>query len=151
MSAKLWQVLRAWQLEQLRSKDQILEAYLNLAPYGGNVLGAEAAAQWFYGKHATDLSLGEASLLAGLPQSPNRFRPDRHPNEARIRRQFVLRRMQELGMITASQSTAAAAEPLPTTSTRRTSSAPHAAWLALHKRPLGGRTTIDLTRQQAVE
>ena len=151
LSAKLWQVLRAWQLEQLRSKDQILEAYLNLAPYGGNVLGAEAAAQWFYGKHATDLSLGEASLLAGLPQSPNRFRPDRHPNEARIRRQFVLRRMQELGMITASQSTAAAAEPLPTTSTRRTSSAPHAAWLALHKRPLGGRTTIDLTRQQAVE
>lgn len=151
LTAKLWQVLRAWQLERLRSKDQILEAYLNLAPYGGNVLGAEAAAQWFYGKHATDLSLGEAALLAGLPQSPNRFRPDRHPTEARIRRQFVLRRMRELDMITAAQADAAAAEPLPATSTRRISSAPHAAWLALQKRPRGGRTTIDLTMQRAVE
>ncbi len=151
VAAKLWQVLRAWQLEKLRSKDQILEAYLNLAPYGGNVLGAEAAAQWFYGKQAIDLSLGEAALLAGLPQSPNRFRPDRHPAEARIRRQFVLRRMRELGMITTAQADAAAAEPLPTASIKRTSSAPHAAWLALQKRPLGGRTTIDLSRQRAVE
>ncbi len=151
LTAKLWQVLRAWQLEQLRSKDQILEAYLNLAPYGGNVLGAEAAAQWFYGKHATDLSLGEAALLAGLPQSPNRFRPDRHPVEARIRRQFVLRRMRELGMITTAQAHAAASEPLPTTSAKRLSAAPHAAWLALQKRPLGGRTTIDLSQQRAVE
>lgn len=150
-SAKLWQVLRAWQLERLRTKDQILEAYLNLAPYGGNVLGAEAAAQWFYGKHAADLSLGEAALLAGLPQSPNRFRPDRHPDEAGLRRQFVLRRMKELGMITAAQADAAASEPLPTGASRRMSAAPHAAWLALQKRPLGGRTTIDLPKQRAVE
>ena len=151
LSAKLWQVLRSWQLEQLRSKDQILEAYLNLAPYGGNVLGAEAAAQWFYGKRAADLSLGEAALLAGLPQSPNRFRPDRHPAQARIRRQFVLRRMQELGLITANQAHAAASESLPATSTKRVSAAPHAAWLALQKRPLGGRTTIDLSLQRTVE
>ena len=150
-SSKLWQMLRAWQLEKLRSKDQILAAYLNLAPYGGNVLGAEAASQRFYGKHAADLSLGEAALLAGLPQSPNRFRPDRHPKEARIRRQFVLRRMNELGMITATQVSAAEAEPLPTMSAPRTSAAPHAAWLALKRRPLGGRTTIDLMKQQAVE
>lgn len=151
LSAKLWQILRAWQLERLRTKDQILEAYLNLAPYGGNVLGAEAAAQWFYGKHAADLSLGEAALLAGLPQSPNRFRPDRHPDEAGLRRQFVLRRMRELGMVTAAQADAAASEPLPTGSSRRMSAAPHAAWLALQKRPLGGRTTIDLPKQRAVE
>lgn len=151
LSAKLWQILRAWQLERLRTKDQILEAYLNLAPYGGNVLGAEAAAQWFYGKHAADLSLGEAALLAGLPQSPNRFRPDRHPDEAGLRRQFVLRRMKEQGMITASQADTAASEPLPTGTSRRMSAAPHAAWLALQKRPLGGRTTIDLPKQRAVE
>lgn len=150
-SAKLWQMLRAWQLERLRTKNQILEAYLNLAPYGGNVLGAEAAAQWFYGKHAADLSLGEAALLAGLPQSPNRFRPDRHPDEAGLRRQFVLRRMKELKIITAAQADAAASEPLPTGSSRRMSAAPHAAWLALQKRPLGGRTTIDLPKQRAVE
>ena len=150
-SAKLWQVLRAWQLERLRSKDQILEAYLNLAPYGGNILGVEAASQWLYGKHAADLSLGEAALLAGLPQSPNRFRPDRHPDEARVRRQFVLRRMRELGMITTAQADAAAAEPLPTATATHTFAAPHAAWLALQKRPLGGRTTIDLSQQRAVE
>lgn len=151
VSHKLWQILRAWQLEQLRSKDQILTAYLNLVPYGGNVLGAEAAAQWFYGKHARDLSLGEAALLAGLPQSPNRFRPDRFPAAAQIRRQFVLRRMRELGLITPAQATAAAAEPLPSPPPRRNSAAPHAAWFALQQRPLGGRTTIDLARQRAVE
>lgn len=151
VSAKLWQVLRAWQLERLQSKDQILEAYLNLAPYGGNILGVEAAAQWLYGKHAADLSLGEAALLAGLPQSPNRFRPDRHPDEARIRRQFVLRRMRELGMITAAQVASATAEPLPATSIPRQSAAPHAAWLALRKRPRGGRTTIDRSMQHAAE
>ena len=151
VSHKLWQILRAWQLERIRSKDEILTAYLNLVPYGGNVLGAEAAAQWFYGKHASDLSLGEAALLAGLPQSPNRFRPDRYPAAAQIRRQFVLRRMRELGMITAPQAAVAAAEPLPSTPPRRTSAAPHAAWFALQQRPLGGRTTIDLSRQRTVE
>ncbi|MDB5385559.1 MAG: pbpC, partial [Planctomycetaceae bacterium] len=151
ISAKLWQMLRAWQLEKLRSKDQILAAYLNLAPYGGNVQGAEAASRWFFDKSAKDLSLGEAALLAGLPQSPNRFRPDRHLEEARTRRQFVLRRMTELGLITPEQADQAAAEPLPKSRTRPSGAAPHAAWLALARRPQGGRTTIDLIKQKCVE
>jgi penicillin-binding protein 1C len=151
VSAKLWQVFRAWQLEKLRSKDQILAAYLNLAPYGGNIQGAEAAARWFFDKSAKDLSLGEAALLAGLPQSPNRFRPDRHLDEARTRRQFVLRRMTELGYISAEQAENAAVEPLPRIKSRPVPAAPHAAWHALSRRPQGGRTTIDLTRQKRVE
>lgn len=151
VSAKLSQMLRAWQLERLRSKDQILAAYLNLAPYGGNVQGAEAASRWFFDKSAKELSLGEAALLAGLPQSPNRFRPDRHLEVARTRRQFVLRRMTELGLISLEQADQAAAEPLPGQRTKTSVAAPHAAWLALSKRPLGGKTTIDLARQKTTE
>jgi len=151
LSAKLWQILRAWQLEQLRSKDEILSAYLNLATYGGNVQGAESASRWFFDKSAKDLSLGEAALLAGLPQSPNRFRPDRHLDDARVRRQFVLRRMVELGMISSTQADQAAQESIPAKRAASSRGAPHAAWLALRKRPQGGRTTLDLILQKRVE
>jgi penicillin-binding protein 1C len=151
VSAKMWQMLRAWQLERLRSKDQILAAYLNIAPYGGNVQGAEAASRWYFDKSPKDLTLGEAALLAGLPQSPNRFRPDRHLEQARTRRQFVLRRMTEVGLISVDQAEQAALEPLPTARTKYPDAAPHAAWLALSKRPQGGTTTIDLARQKRVE
>lgn len=151
LRAKLWQILRAWQLEKLRSKDQILAAYLNLASYGGNVQGAEAAARWFFDKSAKDLSLGEAALLAGLPQSPNRFRPDRQMEQARTRRQFVLRRMAEQGMISTSAAEQAGLEPIPLPAPRKSTAAPHAAFHALRSSSQGTRTTIDLTVQQRVE
>lgn len=150
LCAKAYQAFRAWQLEARLSKDEILAAYLNLAPYGGNIRGAEAAARLYFGKPAADLSLGEAALLAGLPQSPARYRPDRHAEAARDRRAVVLARMRARGMIDAVQEAAAQREPVPTA--RRTlPPAPHAAWMALQRRPGGARTTLRSALQAEVE
>lgn len=141
--AKIVEAFRALQLERIRGKRQILDVYLNLAPYGRNIRGVEAASQAYFGKRAADLSLGEAALLAGLPQSPSRYRPDRWPAPARARRDHVLRRMRELGMITERQASLAGAESLILVEEKSPTAAPHAAWLALQRRPAGGRTTID--------
>jgi penicillin-binding protein 1C len=150
-SAKLVEAFRALQLERLREKSSLLETYLNIAPYGGNLRGVEAAARAYFGKSAADLSLGEAALLAGLPQSPARYRPDRHPATASARRLTVLRRMAELGQITPEQEAVAAAEPVVVRNEPPAWPAPHAAVLALGRRPTGGRTCIDLDLQREVE
>ena len=96
---KLSEAARAWQADEYLSKDEILRAYLNLAPYGGNLNGVEAASRRYFGKSAKELSLSEAALLAGIPQSPSRLRPDRNPETAKRRRDKVLDRMCLEGMI----------------------------------------------------
>lgn len=93
LGAKIIEAFRALQLEELRTKDEILAGYLNLAPYGGNIVGAEAASRAWFGKRARDLTIAEAALLAGLPQAPSRLRPDRFPQRALARRNYVLRQM----------------------------------------------------------
>lgn len=97
------EAIRAMKIEMSRDKMWIVSQYLNRAPFGSNLVGIEAAAQGWFGKSAKDLGLGEASLLAGLVQSPGRLRPDRHMDRALKRREYVLWRMQELGMITQEQ------------------------------------------------
>ena len=149
--AKIAESFRALQLERLRSKDDILEAYLNLAPYGRNFRGVQAASLAWFGRPASELTLSEAALLAGLPQSPARYRPDRHPDRAKARRNVVLYRMLETGVITHAQWQQAVAEPVILRPAPRQIHAPQAAWLALHRRPLGGRTTIHATLQNNVE
>lgn len=100
--AKSRQMLRALQLEWHLSKREILTLYLNEAPMGGMVEGVEMAAQSYLGKSARDLSQAEAALLAALPQSPSRLRPDRHPAQAQAARDKVLDRLQAQGVWTAS-------------------------------------------------
>ena len=90
---KLRQVLRALQLEAYLSKRQILTLYLERAPFGGTIEGVEAASWAYLGKPAARLSHAEAALLAVLPQSPSRLRPDRSPEAARKARDKVLARM----------------------------------------------------------
>lgn len=113
LSTKIAELFLATQMERLYSKDQILEQYLNRAPFGGNFIGAEAAARKYFGKHARDLSIAEAALLAGLPQSPTRHRPDIHPGSARARRTYVLERMLDLGSISHDQFLEAQQAPIP--------------------------------------
>ena len=150
--AKLIEAFRALQLEQQRSKPEIMAGYLNLIPCGGNLRGVEAASQAYFGKSAAELSLAEAALLAGLPQSPNRFAPDRHPNAAKIRRNAVLNRMLELGDITQSQHDDAMDEPIIAHSRAlKPAVATHAAWMALAQQPTGGRTAINIDLQREVE
>ena len=95
---KAKQLLRALQLEVHLSKQQILQLYLERAPFGGTIEGVEAASWAYLGKPALQLSQAEAALLAVLPQSPSRLRPDRHPEAARMARDKVLQRMATLGV-----------------------------------------------------
>ena len=93
---KVKELILAIQVERAYEKDQILEMYLNEIPYGGTAYGIESAANLYFGKKAAELDLAEASLLAGLPQSPSRYSPyGSQPELARVRQAEVLRRMVE--------------------------------------------------------
>ncbi|HEX4797290.1 MAG TPA: penicillin-binding protein 1C [Humisphaera sp.] len=109
---KLMQTIRARQIEKRASKQQILVEYLNRAPFGGNIGGAGAASWRYFGRPCAQLSLSEAALLAGLPQAPNRLRPDRFPAKAQARRDHVLDRMFICGMIDRRQLDEAKGEPV---------------------------------------
>jgi penicillin-binding protein 1A len=94
-------------MEDQRSKDWILTRYLNTASYGTNegatAIGVEAAAQTYYSKHADDLTLPEAAMIAGLPQAPSQYNPLLNPRAALARRNEVLQAMEQQGKITASE------------------------------------------------
>ena len=112
MRGKLGQMFSALRLERGADKGQILETYLNTAPYGGNLVGAEAASRRWFGKPASELVLSEAALLAGMPKSPTALNPLRHPERALARRNLVLAQMREAGFIDAAERQQAAAAPL---------------------------------------
>ncbi|MFA5167261.1 MAG: penicillin-binding protein 1C [Candidatus Omnitrophota bacterium] len=90
---KVIEAVHALWLETVCSKKDILKLYFELAPYGGNIHGVKAAAWRYFKKHPKDLTLEECALLAGIPQSPSRLRPDRHPERAKKRRNMVLNSM----------------------------------------------------------
>lgn len=96
LSGKLRQILRALQLEWRYPKRAILSYYINHAPMGGVLEGVEAASRSYFGKAARSLSYAEAVLLAVLPQSPSRLRPDRYPQRAHAAKNKVLARMQDV-------------------------------------------------------
>ncbi|MEK7127637.1 MAG: transglycosylase domain-containing protein, partial [Patescibacteria group bacterium] len=92
-------VLALW-IERLYSKNQILEMYLNRVPYGGTAYGIEEAAQYFFNKHASELTLSESTLLAGLPSAPTYYSPfGTNPQRALDRQKQVLERMKEDGYL----------------------------------------------------
>jgi penicillin-binding protein 1A len=93
-------------------KDKILETYLNQVYFGSHAYGAEAAAQTYFSKHAGDLSLVQAALIAGLPQAPSIYDPFRRPDEAVRRRNEVLAAMRDSGYIDQAQYAKAVAAPL---------------------------------------
>ena len=101
VSRKLKEAALSWQLEQRWSKDRILTAYLNTIYFGNGAYGIEMAARVYFDKSATELTLPEAALLAGLPASPGVYDPAANPEAAKARRTTVLRLMLEQGLITA--------------------------------------------------
>lgn len=103
LKRKIRQILKARRLEQLYSKDRILQEYFNRLPFGGKIYGIEAAALYYFGQHAADLNRSEAALLCGLPQRPNAYRPDRFPAQALKRRDRVLKQMERRQLITAGE------------------------------------------------
>lgn len=112
LSRKYEQFLRAVQLEQTYSKDEILRFYVLRAPFGGNLEGVRAASLTWFGKEPARLTPAEAALLVALPQSPEARRPDRSPDRARTARNRVLQVAAEAGLLSSDAARSAAAEPV---------------------------------------
>lgn len=109
---KLYEALLSFKIEHNLSKDQIFELYINQIYLGQRAYGFGAAAQIYYGKPLAELNIAEATMLAGLPKAPSAFNPVVNPKRARLRQQYVLRRMLELGFIDAEQHDAALKQAL---------------------------------------
>lgn len=109
---KLYEALLSFKIESNLTKDQILELYINQIFLGQRAYGFAAASQIYFGKPLKDISIAEAAMLAGLPKAPSAYNPIVNPKRAKIRQQYVLRRMRELGYITDVQYESALKEPL---------------------------------------
>ncbi|GGB65409.1 penicillin-binding protein 1C [Glycocaulis alkaliphilus] len=147
--AKLIEMVRAIQLERRYSKHEILQAYLTLAPYGGNLEGVRAASWAWFGHEPDVLTPDEIALLIALPQAPEARRPDLRPDAAMASRARLLARMERAGLISADWAADAAEEPAPS---RR--AFPARAWHASqHLARAGGEvlSTIDIRLQSALE
>ncbi len=151
--AKLRQMVRAFELERKLTKDQILDLYLTLAPYGGNLEGIRAASIAYFGKEPKRLSLAEAALLVALPQSPETRRLDRHPDAARAGRDRVLDRMVEEHQMSAEDAAQAKALPVPRLRKPMPILAPHSADAAMAtvKDTDVIRLTLDSSLQKVLE
>lgn len=152
-SGKLRQIRLALALERRMTKDEILELYLNHAPFGGNLEGVRSASYAYFGKPPARLTPDEAALLVALPQSPETRRPDRHPGAATDARDRVLARMVGAGIIAEEDRIAALREIVPNERRPFPALAPHLADLALRDRPLSGRhdLTIEAHLQARLE
>lgn len=152
-AAKVSESLRALRLTAHLGRDGVLGVYLTLAPFGGALEGATAASLAWFGKPPSHLSPAQAALLVALPQSPERLRPDRHPDAARAARDRVLARAAAAGLIADDVARAAQAEPVPTRQAALPMHAPHLAQRLAAAAPPGAeiRTRLDGGAQRALE
>jgi penicillin-binding protein 1C len=151
--AKLRQIVRAIEIERQLNKNQILDLYLALAPYGGNLEGIRAASIAYFGKEPKRLSLAEAALLVALPQAPEARRLDRHPDNARAARDRVLDRMVDEHRISEDDANQAKAVPVPKLRKPMPILAPHSAdqaTAAFKDNPVI-KLTLDAGLQKALE
>lgn len=154
LPAKFLQMARALQLDWHLTKDEVLELYLTLAPFGGNLEGVRAASFAWFGKEPRRLTVGEAALLVALPQSPERRRPDRRPEIAKAARDRVIATLAERGVITANEAKEAMEEPIPDRRRRFPFHAPHLAQDLLAADKTGDpviASTIDAAVQVKLE
>ena len=143
LGSKLREAFRALQLVLHRSKDSLLDTYLDLAPYGSNIEGVGAAARFYFGKEPAQLSLGEIALLAVLPRSPVAFDPTLHPEAARRARAALLDRLERQGVFPPEEIAAARQEPIPTRRRPVPWQAPHFTDLILSSGATAGQTAED--------
>ncbi|MGL4446224.1 MAG: transglycosylase domain-containing protein, partial [Shewanella sp.] len=109
---KIKEIFISYHIEQLLTKDEILELYVNRIYLGQRAYGVGAAAQVYFGKNVQDLSLSEMGMIAGLPKAPSSLNPITSPARALARRNVVLMRMHEVGYINQAEYQAALAEPI---------------------------------------
>ena len=153
LATKWQQAAWALALERRLSKHQILDLYLRLAPFGGNLEGVRAASLAYFGKEPLRLSIAERALLVAIPQSPETRRPDRFPKMARRARGRVLDRALAAGLITAAEADEARLAPIPRSRRSFPQLAPHLAESEVARDPAVAihRLTIDRDRQSALE
>ncbi|WP_395824395.1 penicillin-binding protein 1A [Collimonas sp.] len=111
-SRKIYEMLLAYKIETALSKDQILEVYMNQIYLGQRSFGFAAAARTYFGKDLKDVTLAQAAMLAGLPKAPSAYNPVVNPKRARIRQEYILKRMLELKFISPDQYKQAVAEDI---------------------------------------
>ncbi|TQN62183.1 penicillin-binding protein 1C [Agrobacterium tumefaciens] len=152
-SAKFLQAARALQIERRLSKAEILDLYLNIAPYGGNIEGVRAASLAWFGKEPARLDTAEAALLVALPQLPEKRRPDRFPAAAKQARERVLQRLAVERVVGEGEAERAALADVPSNRRDLPSYAPHMAVAARTKFPnvAEARSTLKLPIQRELE
>jgi penicillin-binding protein 1A len=111
---KVYEMLLAYKIERALTKDQILELYMNQIYLGERAYGFSAAARVYFGKDLKDLSLAECAMLAGLPKAPSAYNPVVNPKRAKIRQEYILKRMLDLKYITQDQYDTAVKEEIHT-------------------------------------
>ncbi|MEO0883671.1 MAG: penicillin-binding protein 1C [Pseudomonadota bacterium] len=150
LRSKLVEVIRALQIEARLSKREILELYLTLAPYGGNLEGVRAASHAWFGHGPEHLTDDEIALLIALPQSPEVRRPDRRPEAARQARLSIATKLVQMGALDDVRKTEIAGSPLPTRH-----AFPNRAWHASEEAratgPQDSTSTLDAGLQQDLE
>ena len=160
MRRKVQELMLAVWLEMKFTKKEILALYLNRVYFGAGAYGIEAASQRYFDKSASDLTIGEAALLAGLLKAPSRYSPLSESERAATRATVVLNEMEEAGVITAAQREQAVTQPVIVSRTLATQHAQYFIdWLDKSIRGLVGEptediiveTTLDLTLQTAAE
>jgi penicillin-binding protein 1C len=155
LGAKAREALVAVRLEHRLSKREILSLYLNLAPYGNQIVGVERASRAYFGIHASQLTVAQAAFLAGLPQRPSAFNPYRDPRPALLRHDRVIDRMASLDLVSAQTAAEAHAEHLSFTASPSSLTAPHFVEMVLADfatdRPARIQTTLDAGLQSTVE
>lgn len=153
LRGKLAEAWQAFKLERAKSKEDILRDYFNALEFGNLTQGAQAASAFYFGVPASDLSLAQAALLAGLIQSPSRLNPLKNPKGALLRRGRVLEAMLKNGFITPQLFDLAMKEPLGLDLGERPFSAPHFARRVYQMAPDAGEiyTTLDKDLQLYAE
>lgn len=162
---KIKELILSWRIEKAYSKNEILELYLNRIYLGNGSYGVAAAAQTYFSKTLTELTLPERAMIAGMPQAPTRYNPVRNPSAAKARRDIVIRRLQEEGYATKAEADAAVTTPLGlnVSPLKQGEDAPHFAEYirqmvlkqygekALYQDGLSVYTTLDLPTQRRAE
>ncbi|MBQ7214556.1 MAG: penicillin-binding protein 1C [Synergistaceae bacterium] len=160
-STKVREFIMALKLEHELTKAQILETYLNLAPFGGNIRGVQAASLMYFGKKASQISPGEACLMIGMLKGPSIYRPDTRPSASRRRRNEIIALMERKGVFTHEEAERAYLEDLPAQKSARGAKfwyLPSRAWhfseLVLTQNPDHSQkfeTTLNLETQTKLE
>ncbi len=151
VTVKIRQIVEALRLDAHWTKEEILEAYFTLAPYGGNIEGIKAATEAWFQKSPTKLTLNEVAMLVALPQSPERRRPDRFPEEAFKAKQIVLTKVAPRLKLDASTVAEVLREPLPARLLRPSSHALHLAQRMSNDEQTSYQTSLHKNWQRQIE